>query len=136
LSKRSIEALSKTEIGAIPKLGEKSEPFVTNAINYAQKHPNTVPKRCKFSEAEQDFSVYNDLKNVDIMLSQMAIRVSHTRILAGSEAVDCANDYYKNVQQDAKDGNAEAMPIYNDLKSRYENIAKSRKIKKEEGNKS
>lgn len=124
-----VEALDKDFIGSIPKLGEKSEPFVGNGIDYAQKHPNTVPKRCNIKEAEDDFSVYGDLKNIDIILSQMAIRVSHTRILAGSEAIDCINDYYKNVKQDAQDGIAEAIPIYDELKKRYENIAKGKKIK-------
>jgi hypothetical protein len=123
-----VEALTSAEISGMAKLGEKSEPFVANGLNYAQKHPNTVPKRCNITEAADDFEVFNSLKNIDILVNQMAIRLSHTRILAGSEAIDCINDYYKNVQQDAKDGVAEAMPIYNDLKTRYENLGK-KKIK-------
>lgn len=119
-----VEALSQDEINGIPKLGEKSEPYVDKAIEFAKNNVNTVPRRCKFDEAEKDFAVFNVLRNLDILTNQLAIRLSHTRILAGSEAIDCVNDYYKSVKQDAEDGVAEAMPIYDELKKRYEKVGR------------
>jgi hypothetical protein len=52
-------------------------------------------------------------------VAQLALRISQTRIVAGAEALDCINDFYKSVKQDAEDGIAEAKPIYEELKKRY-----------------
>jgi hypothetical protein len=80
---------------------------------------------------KKDFDVFEALRPIDPLVNQLAILVSRTRILAGSEAIDCINDYYKNVKQDAEDGVAEAIPIYNDLKQRYEKVGKYERKPKE-----
>ena len=41
-----------------------------------------------------------------------------------SEAIDCINNYYRDIKQDAADGVAEAIPIYNDLKERFNKVGK------------
>lgn len=119
-----IDNITKEQIDTMPKLGEKSEPYVDKGLEYATNHPNTVPRRCNIAEAQKDFNVFEALRPIDPLVNQLAILVSRTRILAGSEAIDCINDYYKSVKQDAEDGVAEAIPIYNDLKQRYQNVGK------------
>jgi hypothetical protein len=114
-----IEALSQDEMGGIAKLGEKSEPFVSKGIEFANTNADLVPRRCDVAEAEKDFDVFEALRPLDILVAQYALRLSQTRVIAGSEALDCINDFYKSVQQDAKDGVAAAIPIYNELKVRY-----------------
>lgn len=126
-----VEALSKEEINGMPKLGEKSEPYVDKGLQYATNYPNTVPRRCNIADATKDFALFEVLRNLDIISNQLSIRINHTRLLAGSEAIDCINDYYKSIKQDAQDGVAEAIPIYNELKQRYQNVGKYIRTPKE-----
>jgi hypothetical protein len=119
-----IDGITAKQINEMVKLGEKSEPFVDKGLEYATNHPNTVPKRCNIPDAQKDFDVFEALRPIDPLVNRLAILVSHTRILSGSEAIDCINYYYNNVKQDAEDGVAEAIPIYNDLKVRYDKVGK------------
>ncbi len=128
-----VEALSKEEIDGYAKLGEKSEPFVDKGIEFAKSNPQLVPRRCDIVEAEKDFNVFEVLLPLDILVAQTALRISQTRTVAGAEALDCMNDFYKNVKQDAIDGVAEAIPIYEELKKRY--IANGNRLKKALDNK-
>jgi hypothetical protein len=119
-----IEALSKEEMEGYAKLGEKSEPFVDKGIEFAKNSTPLVPRRCNIPESEKDFNVFEVLRPHDVMVAQLALRISQTRIVAGAEALDCINDFYKSVKQDAEDGIAEAKPIYEELKKRYASVGK------------
>jgi hypothetical protein len=114
-----LEALSKHEIEAYAKLGEKSEPFVSKGIEFAKTNMQLVPRRCNIAESEKDYKVFEALRPVDVLVSQLALHISQTRVIAGAEALDCINDFYKSVKQDAQDGIADAVPIYEELKKRY-----------------
>jgi hypothetical protein len=50
-----MDNITKEQIDAMPKLGEKSEPYVDKGLEYATNHPNTVPRRCNIAEAEKRF---------------------------------------------------------------------------------
>jgi hypothetical protein len=130
-----LDNVTKEQIDSIPKLGEKSEPYVDKALEYANNHPNTVPRRCNIPEADKDFAVFEVLRPLEPIATQLSIMIHNTRLIAGSEAIDCVHDYYKNVKQDAEDGVAEAIPIYNDLKQRFENVGRYVRVPKNNDNK-
>ena len=114
-----LQELTTSELSHLAKLGEKSEPFVDKGIDFSKLNPNLVPRRCDFVEAEKDFNVYQILQEPDIFISQMAQKIANTRFASGSEALDCVNDFYKSIKQDAQDGVADAAPIYEEMKKRY-----------------
>jgi hypothetical protein len=114
-----LEALSKDEMEGYAKLGEKSEPYVSKGIEFAKNNTQLVPRRCNIEESEKDFTVFKALRPLDVLISQLALRINQTRVIAGAEALDCINDFYKSVKQDAEDGVADAVPIYEELKKRY-----------------
>lgn len=130
-----LDNVTKEQIDNIPKLGEKSESYVGKGLEYAGNHPNTVPKLCNIAEADKDFNVFEALRQLEPVATQLSLMIHNTRIIAGSEAIDCVNDYYKSVKQDAEDGVAEAIPIYNDLKQRYDKIGKYIRTPKSADNK-
>jgi hypothetical protein len=125
-----IDNVTTEQINSNPKLGEKSEPYVDKSLEYAGNHPNTVPRRCNIAEAKKDFNVFEILRPLEPIATQLSLMIHNTRLIAGSEAIDCANDYYKSIKQDAEDGVAEAIPIYTDLKQRYEKVGKYVRPKK------
>lgn len=114
-----LQELTTPELSHMAKLGEKSEPFVDKGIDFSKSNPNLVPRRCDFVEAEKDFNVYQILQEPDIYISQMAKKIANTRFVTGAESLDCVNDYYKSIKQDAEDGVADAIPIYEEMKKRY-----------------
>jgi methylmalonyl-CoA mutase N-terminal domain/subunit len=76
-------------------------------------------------EAEKDFIVYEELRPVATILNQYSEQVSLTRKVAGIEALEFANDFYKSVKEDAEDGVAAAIPIADELGKRYVGRKKS-----------
>ncbi|MDI9363779.1 MAG: hypothetical protein QM541_02420 [Flavobacterium sp.] len=123
-----IEALSKEESDALAKVGDKSEPYVLDGIALGKANPNLVPRKCDIAEAEKDFSVYEALQAPDVLISQISQAINSTKVIAGAEALDCINKFYTSVKNDAEDGVADAIPVYDVLKVRY--AANGRRITK------
>lgn len=114
-----LATLTTEEIDGLAKLGEKSEPFATKGIEYAKTNNQFVPSWVSIPESEKDFTYFNALRPVDILLAQFAKQVADSRIEAGAEVMDVVNDYYKSVKQAHLSGVPAATPIYEDLKQRY-----------------
>ncbi len=120
-----LATLTADEVGALAKLGEKSEPFADKGIEFAKTNAAFVPSWVNIPEAEKDFGYFEALRPVDTLLSQLSKQVTNSRIEAGAEVLDAVNDFYKAVQQAHLNGVAAATPIYNEMKKRY--IANGRK---------
>ena len=54
-----------------------------------------------------------------MLINQISQAINSTKVVAGAEALDCINKFYSSVKDDAEDGIAEAIPVYDTLKVRY-----------------
>jgi len=114
-----IDGVTEEELKHEAKLGEAGEPYVEKGIEFAKSNSDLVPRRCNVAEAEKDYIVYESLRPVATILNQYAEQVALTRKVAGIEVLECVNDFYKSVKEDAEDGVAAAIPVANELGKRY-----------------
>lgn len=124
------ESVSQEFLDTMQKMGERSEVFTRKCLEYAQKDEELIPRLSKVEEAQQDLVFYDQLKPLETILLQITRLVQVNRVVAGSEALDFANDFYKNVRFLNQNNLAKAKPVYEDLKARYAKAAR-RKIQVE-----
>lgn len=125
--------LSPEHVASLFKMGTQGEIFVKKGIDHAKQQPNLVPSFVNINEAEKDYNYYVALAGVQTALEKILLKVNLNRTEAGAEAIDAINDFYKNVQFAHNTGVANATPIFNDLKDRYQK--NGRKVKTEPNDK-
>lgn len=99
-----IAALSKEEFNATAKVGDKSEPYVNDCSELGKANPNLLPRKCDIAEAEKDYSVYEMLQALNVLVAQISEAINSTRTVAGAEALECINKFYDSVKSDAANG--------------------------------
>jgi len=113
-------ALTKDEKKGLPKMRDKSLPFVEKAIEYAEGNPSLVPGFLDVNEMKTDFQAVTLLTEFFRLVEKLYQTLDDTILLSGSEAYKAALNFYKTVQQAAKSGIPGAQVIYDDLKQRFE----------------
>lgn len=103
----------------MPKTGEKNYSLVTKAYDYATRNTELVPSFLKMANFEHDVESMEFLKELHHELGPLATAVEDSLTLAGSEALQEALVFYKNVRQAAETGDTKAKPIYDDLAVRF-----------------
>lgn len=114
-----LVALSADQRRDLPKMSDKTMPFVDKALEYGKANPEFVPAYLNMNEFEIDLKAVNDLKTLLNPLSQLCRNLEDTTILSGSEAYQSALTYYNNVKQAAKMNVPSAKNIADDLGKRF-----------------
>lgn len=112
--------LTPDDIRGLSKISDKSEPFVTKALGYAETTPTLVPPYLSVPEFRKDYNLYLQLKAVLQQLEQLLEGVRDTSIAVGSEANAGALTFYKSAQVAAKLNVPGAESIADDLAQRFE----------------
>ncbi|MBU1662929.1 MAG: hypothetical protein KKD28_15840 [Chloroflexi bacterium] len=113
-------ALTLAEKRGIPKMRDKTTPFVEKAVEYAENNPTLVPGFVDVSEMKIDFQAMALLTEFYRNVEKLYQTLNDTILLCGSETYKSALQFYKSVQQAAKSGVPGAQVIYDDLKQRFE----------------
>lgn len=113
-------ALQPNERRELPKMSDKTLPFVEKVTEYADSRPEFVPFYLSIEEMKIDFKAVNDLKQILRETEQLCQTLSDTITLSGSEAYTAALAYYNSVKQAARANVPHAAPIYEDLRKRFE----------------
>jgi len=113
-------ALTKEEKKGLPKMRDKSIPFVEKAVEYAEGNPSLVPGFLDVNEMKTDFRAVTLLTEFFRLVEKLYQTLDDTILLSGSEAYKAALNFYKTVKQAAKSGIPGAQVIYDDLKQRFE----------------
>jgi len=113
-------ALTKEEKKGLPKMRDKSIPFVEKAVEYAEGNPSLVPGFLDVNEMKTDFRAVTLLTEFFRLVEKLYQTLDDTILLSGSEAYKAALNFYKTVKQAAKSGIPGAKVIYDDLKQRFE----------------
>lgn len=102
----------------LPKMSDKTTPFVELALRSAEKNPEFSPDSLDVAELKVDFDAVQTLNKLGKPLEKIQTQLSDTILLAGSEAYVAAVDYYNTVKQ-AAEITPKAREIYTELESKY-----------------
>jgi hypothetical protein len=78
--------LTLEERRALPKMGDKSRAFVSQALEVAKQNPDILPRSFDIEEMQRDVDLFNALQPVSIAVSQLQELIEDTYLLVGSEA--------------------------------------------------
>ena len=118
--KDRLIALQPEQKRMIPKMSDKTLPFVEKVIDYVDSRPEFVPFYLPVEELKTDFKAVNDLRLILREAEQLCQALSDTILLSGSEAYAEALAYYQAVKQAAKRNIPDAKSVYQDLRKRFE----------------
>lgn len=94
--------LTPEEKIAFQKMGNQRLAFVTKALEYAAANPTLVPGYLPLPEANKDFNLNADLRQIFEVMSTLGESIEETGMAAGTEVYDFARAFYANVQEAAK----------------------------------
>jgi hypothetical protein len=120
----SLIALTPDERKELPKMSDKTTPFVEKAMEYAQAYPQFAPAYVSIPELKIDLDAVTDLTSVIRPVELLHNNLNDTILLSGSEAYIAALGFYNSVKQAAKMNVPNAKGIYDDLKKRFEGQGK------------
>ena len=115
-----LVALKPEERAKLPKMGDKTLPFVEKVTEYCEANPEFVPVYMNVENLKIDFQAVNDLTILFRSVEQLANGLNDTIMLSGSEAYTNALTYYNSVKEAGKKNVPNAKTVFEDLKKRFE----------------
>lgn len=113
-------ALTPEERRTIPKMSDKTMPFVEKTLEYCQTAPQFAPPYMDREALAGDMKITQQL--TPLLRTTIALNngLDDTVMEAGGESYVNALSYYNSVKQAAKMNVPGAKSIYEDLKKRFE----------------
>jgi hypothetical protein len=87
--------LSPGDRHALPKMGDRSRAFVSQALALAEQNPDILPRSFDVEEMRKDVELLDALSSVFLALSQLNELVDDTLLEVGSEAYAAALAVYQ-----------------------------------------
>ncbi len=112
-------ALTPEERKQLPKMSDKTVPFVEKTLDYARSNPQFAPSYMSIPELKIDVESVYTFTQIARPIDQLREGLGDTMMLAGSEAYIAALVYYNSVKQAAKMNVPGARAIYDDLSKRF-----------------
>jgi hypothetical protein len=104
---------------SLPKMGDKSLPFVEKAHELALLNPQLLPAFVSQDDFTVDFTDAHNITPLAVTAQQVQQVIDDTRLLAGSEAYQAALSFYNSVKQATKQNVPGAKAVYDALKARF-----------------
>lgn len=114
-----LVSLSSDERLELPKMGEKSIPFVTKGSEYLQIEGNVIPPYVDKNELTIDLKGFETIRQILQIAKPTVDMLEDTMMLSGSEAYVAVLSYYNYLKGAAKAGVPGAKTIFDDLSSRF-----------------
>ncbi len=114
-----IIALTPEERRNLPKMSDKTQPFVEKCLNYTKSNPEFAPPYMDVDELNADMAVYRQLRPIYNIITKLNNGLDDTTMQAGAESYANALSYYNSVKLAAKMDIPGAKGIYDDLKKRF-----------------
>ncbi len=119
LLKPKFIALSPAERKTIPKMSDKTQPFVEKTIAYCDSMPQFVPPFMDVEALKNDLKLYNQLVQLLRLTKQLCDGLDDTAMQAGGECYVNALNYYNSVKQASRFDVQGAKAITEDLSKRF-----------------
>ena len=123
-----LVSLTNDQKAGLPKMGEKSIPFVTKGAEYLRIAGTPMPPYIQPAELDIDLSAHETLRQIRQVVAPTAEMIDDTMLLCGSEAYIAVLAFYNYLKGAAKMGVPGAKTIYEDLSARFP----GRSLKKDE----
>ena len=120
LLKPYLIALSPKERKTIPKMSDKTAPFVEKCLDYSNTVPQFAPPYMDREGMACDLKVNSQLTPLFRIVQGLFDGLDDTVMESGAEAYVVALSYYNSVKQAAKMDVPGAKAIYEDLSKRFE----------------
>lgn len=112
-------ALTPEERQAIPKINDKSIPFVEKTLDYTVSAPEFAPPYMNTEELKKDMKVFGLLTPLLRKVDQLKDGLEDTTMQAGAESYLNALTYYNSVKMAARIDVPNAKSISEDLGKRF-----------------
>ncbi len=112
-------SLTNDQKAGLPKMGEKSIPFVTKGAEYLRIAATPAPPYIEPAELNIDLAAYETLRQIRQVAAPTLEMLDDTMLLSGSEAYVAVLAFYNYLKGAAKMGVPGAKTIYDDLSARF-----------------
>ncbi len=89
-----LEDLTPDERRSLPKMGDKSQAFVTRTLELARQDDSYLPRSLDVDAFARDLDLWRSLESIRVRLTQLNELVDDTQIAVGSEAYLAALEVY------------------------------------------
>lgn len=113
-------ALSPEERRTIPKMSDKTAPFVDKCLDYSDSAPQFAPVYMDKAALAADLKVNSQLTPLFRIVKGLNDGLDDTIMESGAEGYVMALSYYNSVKQATKMDVPGAKAIYEDLRKRFE----------------
>ncbi len=120
--------LKPTERRSMFKLNTKRQEFVTKAVQFMRKNPNTVPNFVDVTQCNNYVHLYGQYAELIDELEQVKTKLEDAKLMIGNEILKQTRAYFQNSKNASESGNEVLDKIYKELKPHY---AVGRNSKKE-----
>lgn len=127
LLKPYLIALTPDDRQDLPKMSDKTLPFVEKVIDYIASNPEFAPAYLSVPELKIDMTAFGELASLLQLVEPLCDNLRDTQTLAGSEAYTAALAYYNSVKQAAKMNVPNAKTIQEELGKRFKGQGVARK---------
>lgn len=114
-----LTGLSETERIALPKMNVSNKVFVEDTLNAAANNAGLLPTYLSIANTQTDYTLFEQLEELQLLVNQLSEKIDDTRLLAGSEAYGSALVAYRLFGGAAEAGVAGADTIYTQLRARF-----------------
>ena len=111
--------LTQEERKQLYKVDERRLSFVENACREMEKNSSILPGFLDVQNAKDDLKLFQQLKTIEKLLEELAIKVNDTRVLSGHQAMQASRLFYNSVQQAKSSGVTGADSLHQLLKQHY-----------------
>ncbi len=119
LLKPYLIALTPDDRRDLPKMSDKTLPFVEKVLDYAGTNPEFAPAYLSVPELKIDMTAFGELASLLQLVEPLCDNLRDTQMLAGSDAYTAALAYYNSVKQAAKMNVPNAKTIQEELGKRF-----------------
>jgi hypothetical protein len=109
---------------ALTKMGDKSQAFVSLALDLASQSQDYLPRSFDVEEMRKDVELYQQLRPIALALTQLQELVDNTAMVAGSEAMTAALTVYNSAKVNGHDAGVGA--IVEEMGQRFTRMRKSK----------
>jgi len=89
---------------ALPKINVQNKVFTEDALSVAQNNANILPAFINVANLANDYTLYNQLDELRVLINQLNEKIEDTQMLAGSEAYVSALTIFKLAKAGAEAG--------------------------------
>lgn len=111
--------LTDQERMVLPKINRSNKLFVDDALQAMRSNAFLMPMYIDQTELEKDLVLFEQLSEIEQLLTRLLTKVSHTRTLAGSEAFSASLMFYRMAKAAAQSGLPGAEAVADRLGRRF-----------------